>query len=267
MKQDRTSYNDVNLTCEECDGSYLGDRCAGWFEAPDETGTLRVGPCKHVRARHQQELIGQQIGQLPLGVGAATLANYVPQTDSQREALRIMHQWVQDPTWGVYLHGLYGTGKSHLAAGAVREVAQRGVTIAWTSSANLASQERAAISARYERDDIDERLGRADVLVLDDLQGMRHTAWTVDLIQRIVSNRLDYGKVLLVTNQYRPDCIDDPARWQVTRELEGVAENLLRIASRMKALCPISVYVDGPDAREQISAGVLERVTAAGGEE
>lgn len=63
--------------------------------------------------------------QIPEMHAGCTFENYVPKTESQGKLLGLMRKLVESPVKGVYLHGDFGTGKTHLSVALAKALEER----------------------------------------------------------------------------------------------------------------------------------------------
>jgi DNA replication protein DnaC len=101
------------------------------------------------------------------------------------------------------LTGQRGLGKTHLACGILREVAERyGELGQFWPVIELLDRYRATFDesrARETVEAVDEQLRRCAVLVLDDLGTSKSTEWAEERLFRLVDERYRDGRPLVVT--------------------------------------------------------------------
>lgn len=127
-----------------------------------------------------------------------TFESYEAKTDEQRQALEMARQFVQDVKAGIIYNlifsGLYGVGKSHLAAAAMRELMDAGKTCVFCTMPQLLRKIRSSYGqenkhAAMSEDDILTTLETVDVLFLDDLGADRGTDWAAEIVLNLVEAR------------------------------------------------------------------------------
>lgn len=146
----------------------------------------------------------------------------------------------------LYIHGLQGRGKTHLATAVLRELIGRGLRCLWRDCHILVDQCREWTRRRAD-DTMDEELHRlrdADVLLLDDLGAGRQTDYSVDVVDGIIRWRHARRGPMIVTS-------NRDLRGLVTPEGEGGLGRNPAIASRLRGL---EVHLDGPDRRAREAA-------------
>lgn len=143
---------------------------------------------------------------------------------------------------GAYIVGPVGTGKTHLAAAVCRELqsAHRGFRM--LSGVQLLERYRACFDGEATETDVTAGLVGVPVLVIDDLGKESPTDWAVERIFRVVDERYNREKPLIVTSQFeRPQLIKRLSRG-------GDAENAIALVSRLVEMCD-TVRTSGPDRR------------------
>lgn len=115
-------------------------------------------------------------------------------------------QAVKKPFGYVTFHGGYGSGKSHLLAGICNELHDKGKTVHYTTLAGLLDylrqafdpQSTSSYTARYER------MLRAEVLALDEVDKCSMTAWADEKLFQLIDDRYRRAAdclTLIATNQ------------------------------------------------------------------
>lgn len=139
----------------------------------------------------------------------ATLEAYLPQNDSQRNALEYARQYIDtfDKKKGLILQGSPGLGKSHLAASIVKEIIKRKHTGIFISLPRLMTELKATYSKKSELSEVQvlTALQKVDCLVMDDLGVERDgkdeaSSWAKQKIYEIVDSRI--GKSTIYTTNF-----------------------------------------------------------------
>lgn len=130
--------------------------------------------------------------------------------------------------------GTTGTGKTHLAYGAVRSLLAAGVRLRWTATtaADLYADLRPRPGYDGERELMDA--ARCPLLIVDDLGAARHSEWTEEITMRLINRRYNELLPTVITSNLAPADL---------REQLGD-----RIASRLAEMTE-RVILDGPDRR------------------
>jgi DNA replication protein DnaC len=130
--------------------------------------------------------------------------------------------------------GPTGTGKTHLAYGAIRTLLARGVRLRWeaTTTADLYARLRPRAGHDTERDL--RTLARSPLLFLDDLGAAKTSEWTEELTYRLINHRYEHMLPTLITTNLP------------TAELRATLGD--RVASRLAEMTD-RVILTGPDRR------------------
>lgn len=120
---------------------------------------------------------------------------------------------------GLLLYGPPGTGKSWLAACIANALMAQNVPTLFLSVPRLLSGSVETIAETLEI------LGRAKLLVLDDLGAERATEYRTEQVFNVVEARLNIGKPLIVTTNNLPS------------DLDGLEARFKRIWERVRVMC------------------------------
>lgn len=140
--------------------------------------------------------------------------------------------------------GPTGVGKTHLAFGAIRDLAARGVAVKW-----LALTAPDLYARLRPRDGVDgegefQAIASAELLLLDDLGAAKASEWTEEVNYRLVNHRYDRALPMLLTSNL-------PA---VAKDGKPDLRTVLgeRVMSRLTEMCQY-VTLRGPDRRRSES--------------
>lgn len=149
---------------------------------------------------------------------------------------------------GAYVCGPVGTGKTHLAAAAARILVDEGRDVRFTDMLGVLAEVRGTYGTAASEDSVLSRLSRCSLLVLDDLGKEAPTDWTLGQVFRVVNDRYETMRPVLVTTQYR--------RSDLIRRLSrsGDAETAVAIVSRLCEMCD-TVELAGADRRTRHGEG------------
>ena len=185
---------------------------------------------------------------IPPKFARAELTTYKPDTDSQRDALRLAKKFVESfpvEQKGLVFHGPTGVGKTHLAIGllkaVIRDKGARGYFFQTTELLRL-------VRETYNRsvDETEMEVLRpvleADVLVLDDLGVEKTSEWVQETLGLVINTRYNARRATIVTSNLR-DPIDNTDMNSFMVQLGG------RSRSRLLEMCEW-VEVQGADIRD-----------------
>lgn len=105
---------------------------------------------------------------------------------------------------GLLLTGDVGTGKTHLAAAISAEIIRKyAATVEFVSYTEVLATMRAAFSESNNNNKIlEERMGKAGLLVIDDLGKENLSAFTKNVLYRVVNGRYKDRLPLIITSNY-----------------------------------------------------------------
>lgn len=175
---------------------------------------------------------------------------------------------------GLLLMGKVGTGKTHLAVAALRELVEtKGAQGLYVNFLELVQ----ALQMSFEggggsRDDILTPVVEAELLVLDELGAGKPTEWVRDLLYFVINSRYMSKRVSIFTSNYldnpqltrsrqttraaSKEVVEPPApeRW-----IETLADRIGdRLRSRLAEMCDV-IKLYGDDYRCQSRGGTVRR--------
>ena len=125
------------------------------------------------------------------------------------EAVAACRQFLNtDEHWALTLHGSYGAGKTHLAAGVANEMVSTS-DVGWWRGNQLGDWLRSG----YDAGDYDQRMEQVcscRLLVIDDLGVERATDWLREKLDQIIDYRWINQLPTVITSNYAPSRL--PAR-------------------------------------------------------
>lgn len=112
---------------------------------------------------------------------------------------------------GLYIYGVPGNGKSHLAAAIANAVKQSNERIViYTSYVDALEKLRAAISRGKDAEDkVMGALACCDLLVLDDLGVEKASEYSCEVLFRILDRRARNGLPIVFTSNYAPEDLNE----------------------------------------------------------
>lgn len=169
---------------------------------------------------------------------------------AKRLALDAVRSLTPDrPGRGIYLHGGVGTGKTTLAALAVRKWIDEGGTALFLPVSELLDMLRPG--GREMAEDVAEsqaglmqRMLSTGLLVLDDMGTERVTGWSRERLFLVINRRYDAGRLTVMTSNY--------SLGQMAKRLAGQDEPVEgnRIAWRIQETCEL-IELGGKNYRER----------------
>jgi DNA replication protein DnaC len=205
-------------TCPLCEGS-------GWKTvATGSNGVHRNGP-QHIgsqsindrrvtrcdcqlRARAQSVLASARI---PRRYEHCTLASfkYEDQPFSLRAAYQAARRFVDEypiERTGLLFVGDAGVGKTHLAIGIVKALAEKAIDSIFYDYAELLKQIQESYNPAVQATELGllRPIFEAEVLVLDDLGSVRPTEWRWDTVRLILNTRYNDKRTTIITTNF-PD--------------------------------------------------------------
>jgi DNA replication protein DnaC len=164
---------------------------------------------------------------------------------------------------GLLFMGPVGVGKTHLAAGIVRALAERkGVDCRWCDFSDLLAEVKKRYAGSwFDEYAILEPLVAAELLLIDDLGSMKIRDWTLDFLSYVINQRYVNRRILIATTNYLDEAPKEEVLGEFARRDETLAERIGdRLRSRLLEMCK-TVSLEGKDFRkEQRQTGILRNL-------
>ena len=237
-----------NATCHFCDGS-------GWIY---DKKTDKVRRCECYLKKHR-ELLNKNAN-IPERYRHCLLDNFQVSSNSKTKKTAEIHSpsraWdfarkfvekYPDVSKGYFFYGTPGVGKTHLAVGIISELTlKKGVPCLFYDFQELMMEIRRTYDSNTKNTEgtILAPVVETEILLLDDLGGMKVTDWARDMLGYIINKRYSEKKITLFTSNW----MDSPH----TPE-ETLSDRIgTRLRSRLYEMCQ-DVSVQGEDFRKKKS--------------
>lgn len=231
--------------CEICHGTR--------WKSVEVDGVEKVVRCDCWRDIVQERNFTES--RIPAKFKNAELETYRPDTDSQRDALRLAKKFVEEfpgDGRGLVLYGPTGVGKTHLAVALLKAVIRhKGARGYFFVTNELLRLVRETYNRSVEETEMEilKPVLEADVLVMDDLGFEKTSEWVQETLGLVINTRYNAKRATIVTSNLR-DPMDNTDMSSFMVQL-GV-----RSRSRLIEMCQW-VEVQGTDVRD------TDRVTKA----
>jgi DNA replication protein DnaC len=178
---------------------------------------------------------------LPTNYRDKTFDNF--EIGMNEKAISRIKEYLKNKEWrdgkGLYITGMVGCGKTHLAAAIVHELAKQNVYTLFVFVPDFLDELRSTYDEKNqdeEREDPFELAKRSTVLVLDDLGTEKVTEWANEKLLQLINYRWNYALATIITSNYK---------------MKDLSERLgQRIYSRIKGMCE-EIIINGEDRRSK----------------
>lgn len=218
-KQSDQSSHVADINCPHCDGTgyVIGDDGAR--------------PCECLETRQSNHRLRRS--KIPPRFMGKSLKSFETARSRERKAIRDLAQsYVKafnpatlDPAKfssnGLLLIGAVGSGKTHIAVAALREVIERGHTGLFCNVVDLLDDLRASYNPQSSQSgwEILEQIEKADLVVLDDLGAEAPTGWVLDRLYQIINRRYEENRPTIVTSNLSLEELSDQIGTRITSRL------------------------------------------------
>lgn len=211
---------------------------------------IAVGFCKFLRERQRQAKINScfKMAQMPPKYIGKTFSDYEV-TAENSAAVKAAKNLLKNPQSGLYIYGKPGTGKTFLAAIIAQELISAGKSVIFGDVPSVLDDLKNTFDRGEQKlSELMKMLASVDMLVLDDLGTEVPTEWAVERLYKIVNDRYNEEKPLIVTSNYKPNIVGE--RMNNPKKKEGNYETVTgdRIISRLLQMCK-GVMIKGEDRR------------------
>lgn len=241
--------------CEKCTGLPCQTSAKGWIpviKGVTKFGVdIRVAPCKFLREKERQAKISRafKMAKMPPRYIGKSFADYEVTADN-KAAVKAANELVENPQFGLYIYGKPGTGKTFLAAIIAQELIHKGKSVIFGDVPSVLDDLKDTFDGGGENklSQLMSMLAETDMLVLDDLGTEVPTEWAVERLYKIINDRYNSDKPLIVTSNYKPNIVGE--RMNHPKKKEGTYDSVTgdRIISRLLQMCK-GVMIKGEDRR------------------
>ena len=236
-------------------------KCAGLSECTSNWGRgmkpviretdIAVTFCKFLREKERQAKISRafKMAKMPPKYIGKTFADYEV-TAENSAAVKAAQNLLKNPQSGLYIYGKPGTGKTFLAAIIAQELIHKGKSVIFGDVPSVLDDLKDTFDGGGENklSQLMSMLAETDMLVLDDLGTEVPTEWAVERLYKIINDRYNSDKPLIVTSNYKPNIVGE--RMNHPKKKEGTYDSVTgdRIISRLLQMCK-GVVIKGADRR------------------
>lgn len=189
---------------------------------------------------HKEELLASM--DVPQVYQSCSLNGFEAKTQDQKRALQAAREWLTSELPGLFLCGPCGTGKTHLATGALLAMRKRRYAGRFVSAGDLLFKFRNSFREGDGPEELMNKYCKPPVLLLDDLGAERPTDFSRETLGLLIDRVYRRESCLIVTSNF---------------DLSEIAERIdNRTADRLVGMC-LAVKLAGTSFRKKRA---LERV-------
>ncbi len=146
----------------------------------------------------------REMSALPGKLNEMTFENFDARVPGVDRAYQTARKFARDPSGWLVLHGLVGSGKTHLAAAIANVALDNKVTLLFRAVPDLLEHMRSAFSPSSDTGDdkLFKNVRATQLLILDDLGTEYATPWAGEKLYQIINHRYNDGSpTVITTNQ------------------------------------------------------------------
>lgn len=210
MKSSRSILSpDRNEAIKQCQAECPGvEKCPHGgiilYQPPEDIyGPFFIECQLYSKWKLQLELNKKIMDTIPKKFWDKTLDNFKPYTKDLKAALNAAQRYVAKKAWSIGANliflGSYGVGKTHLAAGIVREAIKEGYTAAFIVASSLVFNNLDEIRETFKR------LRDIDLVAIDDVSIETEHKFVLSEIFDLINYRYEAEKGLILTSNLQPN--------------------------------------------------------------
>ena len=188
--------------------------------------------CSCLRDRKDKRRIDK--ANIPPRYKNKTLDNFKADIDERRLAIRQVRRFVDEfdtsaEKPGLFLYGAPGTGKTHLAVGAIKELLRKGYSVLFYNAVSLMEDFRRLAPGDLNEEDQErlERLMKVDVLVLDDLGAGKLSEFVLEKTYSLIDKRYSNNQCLIVSSNKGMKELESLISYPVFSRVRGMCHTVM----------------------------------------
>jgi DNA replication protein DnaC len=244
--------------CPLCDGT-------GW-KSVSESGDRRVARCDCQLKDRAKKLL--DAARIPKRYEHCELSEFDTEFDGAHPSLekalicarKFVAEYPMDKT-GLVLTGSIGTGKTHLAVGIIKDLIRtKQINCTFYEYRDLLKAIQGSYDPSVQASEVTilRPVFESELLVIDEIGGMRSTEWVEETVGFILNTRYNDQKTVIITTNF-PDLPAAPSlaageavdtfRTRAATRRHTLGDRISdRMLSRLHEMCRF-VQIDGPDVR------------------
>jgi DNA replication protein DnaC len=217
----------------------------GWILFEDENGARRAQRCECYLKEHENRLRSKM--NIPKRYEECTIENFEPVTKAHRHAVAEVGIYVEQfpkNHEGFLIYGGTGVGKTHLAIGLMKKIAEKGYSCLFYDFRDLLNDIKATYqpNSSITETEILGRIYYVDVFILDELGAEKTTGWVRDTLMTILNKRYNDQKTTIITTNFTDISSNDE---------DSLEERIgSRLRSRLYEMCN-TIELTGKDYRKE----------------